>query len=461
MEPIYLLVIPAIQIAIGLFVFRRSPKDPQHWSFGLLTLSIALWGIANFTEPYFPLELQTYVARITFAAASLIASSLLIFAIALDEKKENLSLIMGLMIIGTVFALLSLTSAVIQFDYIYSLSEEMRQYGWAHPVFSGYFLSFILLALFLLIERFRKASGAQRYKIGYILLGTFLSTSIGTTTNLLIPMVSGNPTTLGAVISMVGPLSTIFFTLCSAYAILKYRFLNIRVILKKSVTQTLLVALFIGLAAFFVGMLGNAVEQSFEISAWVSAGIIAVVLAAAYLPFQRTISRIVNYVFATALPRPAEIPKDVLALKEEATAVVENVLHRQNIEIILLAEMASRGWRAEEIAALDEFVQLKKTALVFNAIAGMREHESEHATLLNILERALFEREVAVAVPMVNKDMTLIGCILLGAKKGDAFREDEIVYVKAFACGMGFRFGEMLKDAAAAEQSEKTQITQA
>lgn len=453
---LFFILIPLFEAAIGITVLLKNPKNPQNWSFAILLLSVAGWVATSGIAPYVPLQFVTITERLSFAFGALIASSLFIFSLStfLTIKKFETILLLPL-VPGLFTTVLSLTPALAR-DYTRIGKVITPSYGDGLPFYIGYFVTFMVLALLILALKFKKSEGVERKRIGFVLFGTTISAIIGTTFNLLIPYFFYDLR-----FDQPGGISSLFFTLFTAYAILKYRFLDVRVILKKSVTQTLLVALFIGLAAFFVGMLGNAVENSFDMSAWVSAGIIAVVLAAAYLPFQRTISRIVNYVFATALPRPAEIPKDILALKEEATAVVENVLHRKNVEIVLLAEMKAYGWKAEEIAALDEFIQIKKTALVFNAIAGIREHESEHAAMLNILERALFEREVAVAVPMLNRDTALIGCILLGTKKDDAFREDEIVYAKAFACGMGFRFGEMLKDATAGEQSEKTQITQA
>lgn len=435
MNPLYLLFLPIIQIILGIIVFLKNPKNPQHWSFGLMMISIAGWAIPNMLFDIIPPEFATLNSRLNFFAASMIVSSLFTFSISLDPKRNN-SWIFGPIILGLAFGLFSLTPAVE--EYVIDVSGEyVGHYNWGHPIFAGYIFSFVVLILFTLIDSFRKSTGVERYKIGYILLGTFLSIAVGITTNLIIPLASGIRN-----MRAVGPAGTIFFTIFSAYAILKYRFLDVRVVIRRSLMYGILFSVVAGLIAFFVILLARAIENSFAIHAWAAAGVIAVLIALAFHPLKKIVQKLVE-LLVPPQPAPSPLPEDAQELITKSGVLLRKVLKVDAITVTPRHEMCAHGWSERCAQHFETLSVERRRALTLEQIPTLRTPELNAA--LNILEKCLVENDIVVAVPMLSRSRELLGVITLKPKpKNTAYTPEEIVYLEAFSGAISLRLEQIL-----------------
>lgn len=438
MNPLFLLIIPLAQILIAIFVLLRNPRNPQHWSFALLMISIAAWGALNLSEKYFPVALHTLIGRLIFAFASLIPSFFFVFVLSIDNKQENKHLLLAPVLLGAIFFVFSLTPAVVEYDIFDQSGQFNGQYGWGHPVFAGYFLSFIILTIILLIQKFRIASGIQKYKIGYILLGVIISLLIAIPTNLILPLTGQSN------LSDVGPVASIFLTLLTAYAILKYRFLDVRVVIRKSLVYAILASVFAGLVVFFVILLAQALENSFAISAWTAAAVIAFVISATLFAFKSLAQRFVNLLLPITSPADT-LPQDASELIVKACAIMQDVVKVDAVEIHLLRDLRRRGWSEKTLANLHAFAMAKRKSLLAQEIPYMREDKNV-APLLNSLERQLFEKDIAVAVPMLSRNEDLIGALILGPKRTSAlYTAHDISYLESFSRGISMRLQQIFQ----------------
>lgn len=445
MDPIFLLFIPLIQIIIGVVVFRKNPRNALNWSFALLMISIAGWAIPNMLFDIIPAELATLNSRLNFFAASMIVSSLLTFSISLDPKKNN-SLIFGPIILGLAFGLFSLTPAIE--EYVIDVSGEYAgHYGWGHPIYAGYIFSFVILILFTLVDTLRRSKGVERYKIGYILLGTFLSIAVGITTNLIIPLASDVRN-----MRAVGPTGTIFFTILSSYAILKYRFFDIRVVIRKGLVYSILLSVLFGFAMFFVILLANAVAHSFALNVYASAAIIAAALAVLFYPLRRGARGIVDVFLARRVPtdmRSTVTNATIQDVIEQAQTILENVVETKPIRMILVQDEYALRWPDRVRTHLREYLALTKKALLLQEIPYARANCPRDAgKALDAIEREMFERDIAVIVPMMTMDSGLMGYVVLPPKTdGTIFTADKIYYLERFANAIAFRIEGEIKEA--------------
>ncbi len=179
---------------------------------------------------------RLFWVRMSFAAASIAPLAFFSFSLFFPKEKQiisNLKLFL-ISIPSWVFIWMSFTPLMVhsvQWDILRS------KYGPIHPVFGGYIFITIFGGLFFLMKSYKESVGLDRLQIKYCFLGMFISSWFGIITNLILPS-SGT-----SKLSNLGPSSTIIMVSFIAYAILRYRLMDINIVLKKGTTYFLLMLL--------------------------------------------------------------------------------------------------------------------------------------------------------------------------------------------------------------------------
>ena len=127
----------------------------------------------------------------------------------------------------------------------------MFNYGPLHTFYSIYLTGYILLGFTFLISNYRRSLGIVRLQIKYCLMGMFLTALFGVGTNLLLPMAGVSALT------WLGPSCTVIYVGFAAYSIVKYRLMDINIVLKKGSTYFLLILLLFVPSFLFVLLAEN------------------------------------------------------------------------------------------------------------------------------------------------------------------------------------------------------------
>jgi len=226
---ILILIVILINLSIGFLVFLKDRKVLANRIFLVITSVAVIWALG----PFLASELkQIYLgllgARIAFLGASLLAPALLIFSLIFPKEFGYISLKKYLIILSPplFFALISLFTPLIV------KSVELKPWGY-NPVYGSfylffalYFLIYICLIIFNFVKQYLESSGIQKIRFKYLALGLFICILVGLVTNLIFPAVTGL-----SKFSNLGPVSLIFFTIFTGYAIVAKRLFEIRVVL--------------------------------------------------------------------------------------------------------------------------------------------------------------------------------------------------------------------------------------
>jgi signal transduction histidine kinase len=148
---------------------------------------------------------------------------------------------------------------------------------------------------FILLSRFLKSTrGAKRTQVHYILLGTVLATAWGLTTNVFLSLLFGT-----SIYSQYGTASGLIFVFFLAYAIVKHRFLDIKLVIARSVAYLLLLATLALTYAITIFGLSQLLFDTAETPPLhnVISTILAVILAFTFQPLRRFFERITNSIF--------------------------------------------------------------------------------------------------------------------------------------------------------------------
>jgi len=226
---LYSSVFNAIVITfLGFLVFLKNRKDPVNRIFALFCLAIGEWAYTYILWPIATTAEATLLSfQLLHLGACFVSILYLHFVIRwldLKNKFYRLILLVGY-ICSAYFALFTFSPA-----FISEMVPKFSMRFWAVPgmLYHYYlimFFGFFIYSSYLLIKHYLKATGVKKVQIGVVLIGMVLTFLGGSTNYFLWYNINIPPygNVLGA--------SFVIFT---AYAIVRYNLLNIKVIATES-----------------------------------------------------------------------------------------------------------------------------------------------------------------------------------------------------------------------------------
>jgi len=241
---ISVLSVLVLNFSLGIFVLLTSRKNKVNRYFFLFSIAATLWGLSMlFYRSVAGFPESTAFARILYASAATIPYAFLFFIRVFPEEKYNLPknaelyLLIPFLIILT-FALtpnLLINGIVSQEN-----SEQILLFNTLyHILFAFYIITYFSICYGLLFFKYVKFTGVEKQQITYVIVGTFIATITGVSTNLLMPLLgdfSLNWMGQVGIITMVGAIS---------YSILKHKLFNLKIVATQFIVYALCVSLFI------------------------------------------------------------------------------------------------------------------------------------------------------------------------------------------------------------------------
>ena len=436
------LTLCSVLLCLGLVVVARDPRALVNRRFALFMLTLIGWiGSISLYLSTRDFDPNILLGRIGFASASAIPFSLLWMFESLDDRPRR-GVSRPVLWAGAaciLFVGLSLSPLIVA-GSAKSSSGRNFLYGPVHPLFGVYFLSSFAFAIYRLFRQLRCASGMRRLQLRYLLLGILLGGIGAITTNLLIPLLSGS-----SQYSLLGPYFTLLVAGFAAHAIIRYRLMDIRVVIKGGVVYAsgiaVVVSLFVGFSVLGRLFTGDHTDKiSFS-----TAIVIAVITAALFQPLNTVLRTLLDrYLYRQTYDYQRTIRDasrrlsailDPVELLRELVGVIENVLRVERASVYLRSEVtgrleivaASGQWAPEASqdplpgsSAVLDYVAREKRALVRDDVAPNR-------TSAAVAARGELQRLGGdVALPII-QDQGVSGFLLVGPKlSGDPYFQEDL-----------------------------------
>lgn len=242
----HILIIAALNILIGAFIYLKKPKKQTHIAFGLLFLSLSLW----LTSLLILVNSKTHGSallwgRLTFTVGMLVPTSLLHFISGFPNRILKPPKLLVIYTPGLLAIILTLTPLVIK-------DVKMQTWGLEPVIGPGYFLivlfvlSYLIFTVWGIVTRFRHAQREEKLQLIYIMMGFSVFILHILITNLVLPVLGFKN------IYLWGPWATVEMGAILGYAMVRYRLLDIEIVIKRTSLYLLLVAIITGLYTFIL-----------------------------------------------------------------------------------------------------------------------------------------------------------------------------------------------------------------
>lgn len=445
----------AVATVFGLIIFFKNPKSPTNRLFAFFCLAFCAW-----SYPYigWPVARTIQGALLSFQllhiGASFVSITYLHFVIKwlnLESKKNKIILIIGY-VLSAFFAFNTFSPL-----FIADMKPIFSMRFWAVPglLYHFYLLMFFSLffyASYLLYINEKKTIGIKKKQIQFVLIGMVLA-FLGGSTNYFL--------WYGINIPPYGNLLAASFVIFTAYAIIKYRFADIRVAIRRSAVFTVLVLLITSIYALFAYLISVFSQDLIGTQSIILNGIItAILVAIGFEPLKKGLSEITDTFLFKAEYKPQEVMaafsdklSSTLNLNELAQFLVKKTgevfkcaavsLFLFDPEAKIYKEEAYWGRRSpNSLVEIDQkvfskiFTYLRKLGKEKEIIVReevKKLNEQAKSQVLHLLIKQLEEQEVNLVVPFFAKE-ELAGILFLGDKKsGDAYTQQDLEVLNIIA----------------------------
>ncbi len=240
-------------LTLGTLAYKRNPHSSNNRSFVLTNFCFSMFAVSMYASDFIFLPHDTLltIVRTSFVTGLFGGISILNFCLTFPEQRKDRPWHFKLVIIISPFLVyLYMTDLLIKNITIdkFAAPALTAQFG---PLYMFAFLIFfwvVLASPFVLFLKVRRLKGRARAQAQFILFGLILFGMAIFITN-LIPQLFG-----GIGLSRYGALNTLFFIGFTAYAMIRHRLMDIRMVVFKSfvyalttslVVITLVIALFL------------------------------------------------------------------------------------------------------------------------------------------------------------------------------------------------------------------------
>ncbi|MCK4268189.1 MAG: GAF domain-containing protein, partial [Actinomycetia bacterium] len=322
--------------------------------------------------------------------------------------------------------------------------SEIKKFSWGvnvglgplYGLFYLFFVGYMLAAFIILFSRLRTSSGMQKLQVQYIFVGVVSSVILGSLTNLILPAITGLSN-----FSKFGPFSTIIFVGFTAFAIMRYKLMDIRPVVLKSIAFTLFwvpiitsyVLVAVLLAERFQGVMG-------PMGPIASTVVVLIIVTETRNPLLHFIENLTDRLFAKGMYKPAELRKELENISQahakqedltrkwletittqmkisQAAIIITNSPSINSIEQVNYDEIPKEKWQA-----ISNRIYRDKKMMVIDDLA----EDSKSCKILR-------EAKVEVAFPVTFKKH-MHAFVALGEKRsGDAYSKQDLTLLKSFS----------------------------
>lgn len=463
----YLIVLTIIgsivSALVALVSLIRNSRSPVHWWLAIFIISACLWIVVGNIQVLLPADAILLAIKVTFVASGLVGFSLLYFSKVVSDSRV-LSRILAFDISALlVVIVLSMSDAVVSGILSVEVSSLRPARGWGYPIVIAIILQFIIRGLIIVAKGLRKSKGRKRSQLRIIFTGLTGGTLLATITNVILPNVTGTTFT-----SRFAFLAVIIWTVLLVYAVVQYRFLDIRLAAIRSLGYIAailsVIVIYLGLAALLISFVLPDVTRD-PLSLQVYYISVAVFSSLTFHPLRLFFDRITRKVFYRNAYSSQEVLDEITSLYVRVVDPIElsrNVLLRISVTfrpafatIIIFPGQSTAQLRIVRVGNSFGEEDVVNMLQKQNVSVVLEEDITNQRTSLS---RYIYKRNIAMCIRL-GAEKDVVGYMILGHKSnGSALTRQDTELVKIVADGLSVAIQNALRFEQIQKFSETMQV---
>ena len=339
---------------LGIFVYFKKREAVVNKRFCIFLLSVTFWSYS-----FFIWQLSTSEATALFWCRMLMRGSIFIpitFAhfvmVWLNLYKEKKKIIVWGYICSLIFFIFNFTPLFVKEVFPILSFKYWPRAGVLYLPFLLFWFGYVIYSWYLLFMSYQNSTGIRRNQIKYCLIGTMIGFFGGSTTY---PLWYNIP---------VPPFGNILITLAvaiMAYTIIRYRFMDIEIVINKTVLFAFVIGSIFGLHLGIIALFKNTI--GYGGATGLSLGLIIFLLF--FTPFRRKLGGFVDalvyrgkYDYQKVLKESTKALVSMLDLRQLLCYIVNTISETVGVDKIslFLKEESKRNYEIKASCGLDEGV---------------------------------------------------------------------------------------------------------
>ncbi|NOR12294.1 MAG: hypothetical protein GQ545_03480 [Candidatus Aminicenantes bacterium] len=459
------LIIGLTCFTIGIAVIILRPDDLMAQIFFLTVVAFSSTTIINQGFSFLREGWISYFPGVLYFLLIPMAPALLLhFILILTKRDMKWSLIF---IYVPAFLFASALIFLFLYSVLHSSIAHFRFYQTVYYLFRFYLVLYVIISVFMLVSGFRKASMTEeRAQIKWILFGIF----VGVGPFILLYQLPQLFRSAPLISDEFSNVFFIFLPLAFAFAIIRFRLMDIELIINRSLVYSILTIFTVSVYLFSVRFLHELVSRLVNIQEAVVAAFAALAAAAVFHPARRKIQHFVDKSFfrvsydyresIRSFNDKAHQMADKDHLVEYFAAKMDQTLPLESLGILVYS---AQGSKKTAIVMKDGGKKLEQLSTeVFDRIQISAKRRAvrmeEGIDFSNELILADADLEVVISLPF--KFMTLKGFMLLGRKRsGERYSLDDLDLLLSLADGLALNLERItLQEEVYLERAEKQKL---
>ena len=440
--------------SLFLLVYLKNKKNPVNITFALLNLCLAIWNFGLFKtySPTSDKDLALFWCRITFFSIAFIPTLFLHFALVITNNftRGKKKLVFAAYTLSLVFAIIAICDGSL-------FHKTVRHYTWGYYPVSGSANSFYnvvyifcsVYGCYLLFKEYRATTSAiRKNQFKYLLWGVSIA--------LLGGMFNVTEVVHATKIYPVGNMINLLYSLMVTYAIVRYRLMEIHVLLKRGVIYltafVLAVAVLFFILNFSLEILGPGEVQGVKLFLCLVVAIFVFVFFRLYPKIHNSVVRVFSPEKSDSITMIEQLGNQILSkagqdMDELIKDTFEGLTQILDLSGGCLFLREDRGKEYDVIymvgcccensenngsipydSSLIDVLSAQGYPIVKEELELRAGHGTSGQSEKKLLDAAvqLDEFRVAVCIPLITREL-IIGLLNLGPKKsGRLFSQEEL-----------------------------------
>ncbi|MEW6515739.1 MAG: ATP-binding protein [candidate division FCPU426 bacterium] len=454
--------IAIIEVILGFFVITKKSSSVMHRVFLAFSIFIGLWSVClGFI--FSPLDLSEKITQILIntimLSGYLVISTFLIFSWVFPQQTIRVSatkLIILFVPFAVIAYLLNFTDLFIKHVNVGKANNRIQFDIRGYSIFAFFFLINSVLATWILVRKYIKSTGIHKQQLTYFGLGSGLSLLLVVIFDVILPVFTNNNYV------WLSPFFMVIFLVAVAYAILRYRLLDLEIIIKRTTIYLVIIGIIIGVYTFVLLLPQQLIGTPGSFNSIFILVIAAITIAITMQPLRDWLDSVTDrlffqrkYDYYHVLEKSAKEINAVFKL-EEIINIVSNALieemHLTKVAVFLREKAGSNifvCYKADgEIEPGFPSQVEEGNPLIGHLIndpilieVGEFTYKYEHLFPSDALKKAIQNElkqtfNAALIVPLIQKK-NIAGFMILGGKKsGDLFTSRDLTLLETLSSQM-------------------------